>query len=268
LLISEEYFDSSSSPKPNYKLDKLEIQFDVKCDVKDLKTKGFSNEKFTIVKQVNGNNRMHEYFLRIIEGVIVELNKNLSAKKLNDEIEHLVKLFSKPKVVSSKTILGLWGELTYMLSCNDIANSIDAWHLDPKNLYDFTFLNKNVEVKTTVKSTRSHNFNNQQLESFKKLEVKIASIITEEATLGKSILDLWNQILNKVNSPDLINKLSRVISKTIRNDVESLSSKKYNFNMALSTLKEIDTKSIPNIQKENIDPSISKVQITVNLDST
>ena len=210
---------------------------------------------------------MHEYFLRIIEGVLLELNKNLSAKKLNDEIEHLVKLFSKPKVVSSKTILGLWGELTYMLSCNDIANSIDAWHLDTKNLYDFTFLNKNVEVKTTVKSTRSHNFNNQQLESFKKLEVKIASIITEEATLGKSILDLWNQILNKVNSPDLINKLSRVISKTIRNDVESLSSKKYNFNMALSTLKEIDTKSIPNIQKENIDPSISKVQITVNLDS-
>ena len=267
ILISENEFDSSNGFKSNYKLDKLEIQFNVSCNIKDLESQKESNQRFTIVKQINGNSRMHEYFLRIIEGIIQELQGNLSATKLNNEIEHLVRLFSSQKVSSDKTILGLWGELVFILNSSSIIESIDAWHIDRDNLYDFSFSTTNVEVKTTTRSTRRHEFNNSQLKSYKKLKVKIASIMTEKAALGRSIMELWQDILEQTEEPESRSKLSRVISETISQDVESLNQKKYNYNMAISTIKDYDSEYLPNIADEHIPQAISNVHVTLNLDS-
>jgi hypothetical protein len=210
---------------------------------------------------------MHEYFLRIIEGIIQELQANLSARKLNDEIEHLVRLFSTPKVSSDQTILGLWGELVFILNSRTINESIDAWHIDRDNLYDFSFSENNIEVKTTTRSNRTHEFNNSQLKSFKKLNVTIASIMTEKAALGRSIMELWEEILNLTEEPEARSKLSRIISETVSQDVESLNQKKYNYNMAVSTMKEFDSEYLPNILDEHIHQAISRVHVTLNLDA-
>ncbi len=267
ILISEDEFDSSNSSKSNYKLDKLEIQFNVSCDIKDLESKEQSNQRFTIVKQVNGNSRMHEYFLRIIEGIILELQDNLSASKLNKEIEHLVRLFSSPKTSSEKTVLGLWGELVFILNSSSIKDSIDAWHVYKDNLYDFSFSKNNVEVKTTTRNTRSHEFNNSQLKSYKNLNVVVTSIMTEKSALGRSIMELWEDILERTKEPESRIKLSRIISETISQDIESLNQKKYNYNMAISTIKDYDSRTLPSINVEHIPKPISNVHITLNLDS-
>lgn len=267
ILISEDEFDSSNSSKSNYKLDKLEIQFNVSCDIKDLESKEQSNQRFTIVKQVNGNSRMHEYFLRIIEGIILELQDNLSASKLNKEIEHLVRLFSSPKTSSEKTVLGLWGELVFILNSSSIKDSIDAWHVYKDNLYDFSFSKNNVEVKTTTRNTRSHEFNNSQLKSYKNLNVVVTSIMTEKSALGRSIMELWEDILERTKEPESRIKLSRIISETISQDIESLNQKKYNYNMAISTIKDYDSRILPSINVEHIPKPISNVHITLNLDS-
>lgn len=267
ILISENEFDSSNGSKSNYRLDKLEVQFNVSCEIKDLESQKQSNQRFTIIKQLNGNSRMHEYFLRIIEGIIQELKGNLSANKLNNEIEHLVRLFSSPKVSSDKAILGLWGELVFILNSSSINESIDAWHIDRDNLYDFSFSAKNVEVKTTTRSIRNHEFNNSQLKSYRKLNVTIISIMTEKAALGRSIMELWQEILEQTKDPESRAKLSRLISETISQDVESLNQKKYNYNMAISTIKDYESEYLPSIADEHIPKAISNVHLTLDLDS-
>lgn len=267
ILISEDKFDSSGWTKTNFRLDKLDLKFNVNCQVKDINTGKELYAPFTIIKQINGNSRMHDYFLRVVDGIISELRNDLSLVRLNSEIEYLVKLFSSPKKVDEKLIQGLWGEMLFILSSKDIENAVTAWHVDRDNLFDFSFNDHSTEIKTTIKNSRSHEFNNNQLKKYRRLKVKVVSIITEKASLGKSVLDLWNDINAKCTSHESRSKVSRIIAETITQDLEALSQKKYNYNMGLSTLMCFNAEDIPHISQECIPPGISEVRVQINLDS-
>lgn len=266
VLISQKNFDNSGRITTNFKLDKLEVKYNVHCKVRDIETKTEASEAFTIVRQINGNSRMHEYFLRVIDGIITELGKSPSALKLNSEIEYLVKLFSSPKKVDERTVLGLWGELVYIISSKEIELSIEAWHLDRDNLFDFSFVENNVEVKTTTRNSRIHEFNNSQLRKFRTLQVNVASMMTEKAALGSSIMDLWISISNKCTDQESLNKLTRIVGETITQDIEALNNLKYNYNMAQSTLKVYDSQDLPNILLKDIPQGIMEVHVSLNLD--
>ena len=267
ILIWEDKFDSSGSAKTKYRLNKLEIKFNVNCQVRDINTGKELNAPFTIIKQINGNSRMHDYFLRVVDGIISELRNDLSLVRLNSEIDYLFKLFSSPKKVDEKMILGLWGELLFILASDDLENAVAAWHVDKDNLFDFAFEDYCTEVKTTRKKSRSHYFNNNQLKKYRRLKVKVASIMTEKVSLGKSVLDLWNDINDKCSSFKSRRKVSRIIAETINQDLDSLSQKKYNYNMGISTFETFNAEDIPHITKECIPPGISEVRVQVNLDS-
>lgn len=267
LLISEDKFDSSGWGKTNFKLDKLELKFNVNCQVRDINTGKELIAPFTIIKQIGGNSRMHDYFLRVVDGIISELRNDLSVARLNSEIQYLVRLFSSPKKVDEKLIQGLWGELLFILASADIENAVTAWHLDRDNLFDFSFDDHSIEVKTTTKNSRSHAFNNNQIKKYRLLKVKVTSIMTEKASLGKSVLDLWNDINDKCSSPESWSKVSRIIAETITQDLDSLSQKKYNYNMGMSTLKTFNAEDIPHITQDCIPPRITEVRVQINLDS-
>lgn len=266
ILISEAMFDNTGKAKTNYRLDKLELEFNVMCNVKDIQTKKEINAPFTIIKQVNGNSRMHDYFLRVIDGMIYELIKDLSIKALNGEIEYLIQLFSSTKKIDEKVILGLWGELLYILSSSDIQSTIQAWHLDKDNLFDFSYAEVSVEVKTTTKSKRIHEFNNDQIKKYKRMKVNIVSIITEKVSLGKSIMDLWNEINLACLNNESRGKVARIISETVSQDLNALSQIKYNINMAESTLRTVNSSLIPSIKEEHINIGIEEVRLKINLD--
>ena len=267
ILISEDKFDSSGWAKTNFRLDKLDLKFNVNCQVRDINTEKELNAPFTIIKQINGNSRMHDYFLRVVDGIISELRNDLSLVRLNSEIEYLVKLFSSPKKVDEKLIQGLWGELLFILASDDIENAVIAWHVDRDNLFDFSFDDHSTEVKTTIKNSRSHYFNNNQIKKYRRLKVKVASIMTEKASLGKSVLDLWNDINDKCSSFKSRSKVARIIAETITQDLDSLSQKKYNYNMGMSTLETFNAEDIPHITQECIPPGITEVRVQINLDS-
>lgn len=267
ILISEEKFSSVGFAKPNFRLDKLELKFNVPCNIRDVGTGIELNAPFTIIKQINGNSRMHEYFLRIIDGVVSELRKDLTLNRLNSEIEYLVKLFSSSRKIDENSIKGLWGELLFILTNEDIEHAIKAWHIDRDNLFDFSFNDQSIEVKTTTNNSRSHYFNNDQIRKYKKLKVTVVSIITEKASLGKSVLDLWNDINSKDISDEAINKVSRMISEIISHDIYALSQLKFNFNLGISTIKSITSDEIPNIESNNIPPGITEVRVKINLEA-
>jgi hypothetical protein len=267
ILISEKKFKSRGWTKTNFRLDKLQLSFNVTCDIRDINSGIELNAPFTIIKQVNGNSRMHEYFLRVCDGIITELRRDLSSDKLNKEIEYLVKLFSSPKKSDEKSIQGLWGELLYILNSEDIEKVITAWYIDRDNLFDFSFEDHSVEVKTTIKNSRTHTFNNSQLIKYKKLNVQVVSIITERVSLGKSVLDLWDEINARPISTGSYSKVSRIISETLVQDLDGLDRYKYNYNLAVSTLRKIPSGEIPNIETENIPSGIIEVHIQINLDA-
>lgn len=266
ILIDEDKFDNSGWTKTNFSLDKLDIKFNVPCLVQDIGTTAEVTSQFAIIKQIRGNARMHDYFLRVLDGVISELRNDLSAARLNTEIEYLVKLFSSPKKIDERVITGLWGELLYILSTENEEETVTAWHVDRENLFDFSFADYSMEIKTTLKTTRSHEFNNKQVKDYRRLNVKVTSIQTEKAALGKSVLDLWKDLNEKCNRQESRAKVARIISETVTQDLDALSQLKFNMNLGMSTLKSFNSDKIPYIIDNCIQPGISEVRIKINLD--
>jgi hypothetical protein len=266
ILISERHFNSSGWSKKNYRFDRLELKFNVSCQVRDIEIGGQIEDVFTIVKQVNGNSRMHEYFFSIAEVMITALKSDLTVTNLNSEIENLIRLFSSNKRVDEKVILGLWGELLFILNSKNVDNAISAWHLDKNDLYDFSFEESIKEIKTTRGNSRTHEFNNAQLKKFTNLNVSVVSILTEKMALGKSVLDLWNDINIKCSSAESRNKITRIISDIVQTDMESLTQFKFNYLMGVSTMREFHSSIIPYIDPIGLPNSIVELRLKINLD--
>jgi hypothetical protein len=266
ILISEKHFNSSGWTKKNYKFERLELKFNIYCNLNDIVTGKQIEDVFTIIKQVNGNSRMHEYFISIAEVIIMALKSNLTIENLNFEIENLIRLFSSNKRIDEKVILGLWGELLFILNSTNIDSAILAWHVDKNELFDFSFPDSIKEIKTSRGNTRTHEFNNAQLQKFNQLNVSVVSIITEKMALGKSVFDLWNDINEKCSTPELRSKITMIIAETVNTDMESITQYRFNYLMGLSTLKEFDSKFIPSIEKTNIPFGVIDLKLKINLD--
>ncbi len=266
LLIDESLFTEKLWSKSNYTLENLEIKFNVKCQITDLNSSQSKKGKFTIIKLINNNNSMREYFYRIMEGVIIKISNSPSITSLNKEIEYLIELFAKKANISQSVLVGLWGELYFIKQSKNIEESIKAWHNDTNKLFDFSFSDFFVEVKTTTKPSRIHTFNNKQLIDYELMSVEIVSILTEKNYQGISINNLWDDISNKINNVDLKTKLSQIISKTIgNNNIEQLNESKFNENLAKSTLKIYNSKAIPRVKEENIPKGILNLKLDVDL---
>jgi hypothetical protein len=210
---------------------------------------------------------MIEYYLSLLEVLIIKIQNNPTFISLNDEIGVLIDLFSIQKPIDKGVVLGLWGELFYIRQSPNISKSVKAWHSSETNIFDFTYLDdKCVEIKTTTKPQRIHEFSQKQIEKYQSFDVDIASIITQTSGFGVSIKQLWEEISGQLTEIDLKSKLTRLISTTLKSDFQALYDYKYNIELARSTLKYINTHQIPSL-KEELHPSIRNVKLTIQLDS-
>jgi len=267
ILIPEKKLNVDNWNKVNHKLKYLELMFHQLCQLSDFESGTVLKEKYTIICLSNASEIMIKYFLEIMELLIAELNKDFSILTLNRVIGNLIKLFSQPSQIDESSIIGLWGELLFILESEDIANSVAAWHNEKTNLFDFTFNDHNLEVKTTTGSHRLHTFNNNQIKEYKRLRVQICSIQTEKATLGRSIQDLWEEISRSNIDVSLKEKCSQILIETIGLNASALSYPKFDYNLGVSTLKFFASEAIPSIESEYIANSIREIKLKIDLDA-
>ena len=267
LLIPEKEIKDAHYSYSNYKLNYLEIKSNQTCRISDFSSSEEELEMlFSTIKLVYGDFRMIDYFLRALEGLIIQLNKEFSYKTLKKEIEVLIGLFSKRKSVDFKIVIGLWGELFFINQSSNIIEVLNAWHDNENGLFDFSFKeNKYVEVKTTLDPHRLHIFSNKQIENYKELDVKIVSIQTELSGSGKSIKDLWDSINCEIKDLVLKDKIQKIITKTLKSDIQALYEYKFDNGYAKSSLKYFNTKEIPSIN-EKFHHSIRKISLKIDLD--
>ncbi|VXB08475.1 PD-(D/E)XK motif protein [Plantibacter sp. T3] len=113
------------------------------------------------------------------------------------EIERLFRdfesMFSASPVVERSTLLGLWGELWLLDSARDPETLAAGWHDQRHSIFDFSFLNARLEIKTTERAARGHVFALAQLEQQDR-PTWIASIWAMADAGGYSIEDLLARI--------------------------------------------------------------------------
>lgn len=241
----------------------LNILYQNECKIK--KESSEFLDKYTVLQLKSNNNILENTFLNICEYI---LNKLGDIPALDDTItvlESIKKLFSKLLNSSSKTELGLWGELFLIYFSKDYEYLIDSWHKKNNDTFDFNDGINKVEVKTTVKNERKHNFSLNQLENSISNSAVICSIMTSEIDMGYSIHFLLQEISSKI-SIDYKIKLDEKIIEVAGKDI-SIFKSKYDITSAKNSIKFYESSIVPSIKKENISKEVTNVKFSSSLET-
>lgn len=261
-------FENDLMAARNYKLKNIEVKYHQSCRFVDKEIGEESNYFFSYLKLVNADTNLLDYFLVLMQIFIEKVEENYTSKYVSSAIEHIIDLFSKQHSIELDIILGLWGELFFIYTNEDIPNSIRAWHNETNSLLDFTFNDKICfEVKTTIRNKRVHNFSLGQLRNYFSFDTLIFSVMTEKSDLGISIKELWKRIEENLDESEseLRIKIADVISSTLKNDISALEEFKFNLELADSSSILINSKDIP-VELPVYHECVENVKFEINLD--
>lgn len=219
---------------------------------------------YTIISLKTINPDIQKYFIEIVIIIIKQFPKPISDKQFKEEIQKLIDLFKQFSQPAYKTIQGIWAELLIIEQSKHPEYLIQSWHISPSDKFDFNDGKDKIEVKSTSRMERIHKFSLEQLNPNNTSNLLIASVFVNETGKGKSIGDLSNNILKRINSLDLQFRLKEIISKTLGRDVEKSFDVYFDYQQAIDSIAFFDYKNIPTI-KNNIPPEINNVSFNCNL---
>lgn len=249
---------------PSIKLKNLAILFQAKCKItiEQKNEEGF----YTLIQFTNENEDLQNYFLQLCSMLLSIVGQNPTLNTIQKEVYFLIELLKNLEEVPIKSVQGLWGELFIIEQAKDIETMIDAWHNEIEEKYDFSFKNKQLEVKTSASKQRIHHFSLEQLNPIDSKETFIASLFVQTKTNGTTIGNLIENIFAKIpNRIDLQTKIQKITSITLGNSIIDAFKISFDYSLAQKSLIFYRAEDIPKIKTENIPKEITNVKFQVDL---
>ena len=259
--------DVNSAKTLDYNLEYISVQFNKECQLLSNK-KEIAKDYFTVISLKTDSIDLQEYFLNIVFLVVKKLSSNPKLKTLKIEVEKLITLFSKFSKPAQKTIQGLWAELLVIEQSSNPDYLIQAWHSLATDKFDFNDGADKVEVKSTAKSRRVHNFSIEQLNPNKNSNLIIASVFAVETGLGKNIFDLVELIKQRLKNDTFVNRVNEIIVQTLGKDFEKSFEMFFDYQNAVDTLAFYKSEDIPKIALTNIPLELSNIRFDSDLTNT
>jgi len=249
--------------RPNIVYKNISVSFNSKCEIL-IEDKHFV-EYFTIITLNTYHEEIQGYFLNIFIDIVSVDKGIIDLDVLYDRIINIFNLFSRASPLSKRVIQGLFAELVIILS-QDTERFIKAWHIDKSSLFDFSFKNCFLEVKSTNNTDRIHRFSNSQINFLKKHRSFIASVQILESDLGSNINDIYQRISRKINDNQLRLKLDRLLLETLLNSIELSTDTKFDIDYSFESIRFYEINSIDSFDVKIIPKMISKLNYDVDLE--
>jgi hypothetical protein len=256
--------DVSSIKTLDYNLEYISVQFNKKCQLL-LNKKEIEKNIFTVISLKTDSVDLQEYFLDVVFLMVKKLSPNPKLKTLKVEVEKLINLFSKFSKPALKTIQGLWAELLVIEQAKNPDYLVKAWHSSATGKFDFNDGVDKIEVKSTAKSRRVHNFSIEQLNPNRNSNLIVASVFAVETGLGKNIFDLIETIEQKLKDDTLVNRLNEIIIQTLGQDFEKSFEMFFDYQLAADTLAFYESEAVPKIEFTNIPLELSNIRFDSDL---
>lgn len=262
LLISSMY-DGTHLSKRNIRLKYLELTHNLECKITENKTSNYSD--FSVIIFKSDQQHLQKYFLGIAETFVKTLSKNPTQKEVDFSFNHLIEVFQSFSVTPTKTIQGIWSELLIINISKTPSILVEYWHNIPSEKFDFNANSEKIEVKSNSNLERTHIFSSEQLNPKEGSQVLIASIFTRQKTNGKSVEDLLLSIKEKITSNELIDKLFQIVSKTLGNTIDQSIKIKFDYDLAVNSIKYYRHQDISKIERIDIPDRVSEVRYKSDL---
>lgn len=255
---------SISSAVPNISLDMVSVQFCQLCKLNY--DNGESIEStYTVIALKSVAEELIEYFLEIIYLVLLKIGNTPSQKVLVDEIEKVVDLFRQLGQSSYKTIQGLWAELLLISQSKNPKYLVNSWHVSPTDTFDFNDGKNKIEVKSTSKTKRIHNFALEQLIPNEGSKLLICSVHTIPVGQGVNIFDLVKMIDERLTYIEDKLQLNAIITKTLGNKYTYAGEFYYDYQKAIDSMIYFSYSEIPTINASCVPSQISHVRFDCDL---
>ncbi|MBM3272959.1 PD-(D/E)XK motif protein [Candidatus Kaiserbacteria bacterium] len=257
-----------SVPRIPLGLRHIQIEFDVDCAVRDTTeddAKATVSGTFCRATCDPGTPGLHPLFVHALAGAAESLPSELTPSEADHFFEDAVELFRAFTAPARTSVLGLWGELFFIASAPCRETVLAGWHVSTDQAFDFTFPHACVEVKTTARHNRQHEFALTQLRGAH-LPVFIASIVAERSDTGESVFDLAS-VIQEGLTPANRAKLWRLVAESVGGDAEEAGELRFLRSAAANSLRfyaaaELPTPEVP----KAVAPCISAVRFSLDLD--
>lgn len=244
-------------------LEYISVQYNKKCQL----NQGAESidDYYTIISLKTNSLGLQKYFIEIIDILIKGLPEIPTLHELRIEIDKIINLFTKFSIPPKKSIQGLWAELLLINQSNDVDYMVRSWHSSPMDRFDFNDAKDKIEVKSTNRESRVHRFSNDQLNPNYNSNLIIVSVFAVECGVGFTVLDLKNEIDNKLKDKALCYRLNEIIVDTLGSEIEKCLNLFFDTQLAIDSIKYYNGKDIPNIDMKQIHKSIKNVKFDCDL---
>lgn len=255
---------NTTSKSLDVNLEFISVQYNRKCQLSTSKSK-IKEGSYTVIALKTDSVDLQEYFLEIVFLVVKKLPLTPTVKELKIEVDKLVDLFSKFSKPATKTIQGLWAELLIIEQAKATDYLIKSWHISSSDKFDFNDGTDKIEVKSTAKSRRVHNFSMEQLYPNENSDLLIASVFVVETGVGKTIFDLLSNIEKKIKDKNLLFRINEVIAQTLGKDFEKAFDVFFDYRFAVDTLQYYNSQDINKIDIITVPREVTNIRFDSDL---
>jgi Putative PD-(D/E)XK family member, (DUF4420) len=253
--------DAKYNPGINFR--HLSAQFHVTCRVQ---TEGDRLEgQFCLVSCDGAAPELYELFVRCVSAAVEEVPDSCGTKELESCILRLRDLFRALASPSAREISGLWAELFVILRSGDPERALTLWHADQFDRFDFSSSCLHLEVKSTVRAIRAHEFSLEQLQPPSAGKGLVASVMLQPLSNGVGVLDLARSIeATIVGMPRLRQKLWENVALTLGADFSNRLDKRFDLSYADRGFAIYAMNDIPKPEMPT-DPRVTAVRFVADL---
>lgn len=246
-------------------LENLEVQFQVRCKLQH-EEGSITTAHYTLLRLTSERISDRTVFFSVCETIADLAGCDPDEVSLHEAIARLVALFRRLLLPPSRTNIGLFGEMVFILEAADTAKAIHAWRNDEYDRHDFSTQDLRIEVKSTSQPQRIHEFSYEQCEIQSGTNSLVASIIVERNAGGITVQQLQDLIEERlIGHFGSLLKLRSVVAETLQTDVVSKSGTTFDLKKARQSLEVYDLQSIPAI-REAPQFGVTGVRFKSNLD--
>lgn len=261
LLLS--YVSPVDFCRPPICLQHLTVEFGIRFRVSALSK--VVESKFVVVSLQGHDLSLAEAFCFAADALLASLPEIPSASDIEKAVRDLVEVMSTLSLPSPRAVAGLWAELWLMSVASNPQAALAAWHQDPKERFDFSFIGHFVEVKATEQESRNHEFSYEQLRRTE-MPVSVASLRLRRSQRGISVADLLATLQIGLTA-DMRAKLIKNVFGAIGSAIFDAREIRFDDAFAAANLRVVNADRVPAVEIPVGSP-ISSVRFRVNLDDS
>ena len=246
-------------------LELIDVQFNRICKLNDSEELKTEFHRYCLVELKSLKKDFTKYFLDVFSLVLEKLPEYPTTAQLRDEVSKLIQLFMGGTSYSAAILQGLWAELLVIDQSNDPDYLISAWHVSANDKYDFNDGIDKIEVKSTGRVSRCHEFALEQLTPNDGSQLLIASVFVIKTGVGKNLFDIEESIISRLQSNESVEKLKTMLIKTLGENLDTVKTIYFDYSQAIDSLCYFNYKDVPSISTENVPIGVSNVHFQSDL---